>query len=141
MRFRRSPSPTPAGKINVTPLIDVVMCLIVFYLIVGKLAADKKARVALPKSDIGHVERDGKDLTITIVGSAGSPEFYVEGKPTAIDAIETLLRGRAEGTGVQVRADRRLPFADVSPVIDACRRVGLASVKLTAERTSPGGIP
>lgn len=140
MRYRRTTSPTPAGKINVTPLIDVVMCLIVFYLIVGKLAADKKARVALPKTGVGTVEHDRKDLTITISGSAGSPSILVEGKPTAIDALENTLRVREEGLGVQIRADRHLTYADVSPVIDACRRAGLASVKLTAERAA-GGIP
>jgi len=138
MRDRRTTSPGHAGKINVTPLIDVVMCLIVFYLIVGKLAADKKARVTLPKSVIGAVERDRRDVTITISGSAGSPTIYVEGKAIGVEALENTLRVREEGAGAQIRADRRLTYADVSPVIEACRRAGLASVKLTTERTGGG---
>lgn len=139
MRFRRFTTPQPTGKINVTPLIDVVMCLIVFYLIVGKLAADKKARVALPKTEIGAVERDRAGVTITVAGTVGSPTIYVEGKATAIDALENTLRVREPGASVQIRADRRLTYADVSPVIEACRRAGLASVKLTTERVGAGG--
>ena len=49
MRFRTFHHAPASGKINVTPLIDVVMVLIVFYLIVGKLAADRKAPVQLLK--------------------------------------------------------------------------------------------
>ena len=50
MRVRIFHHQSPVDKINVTPLIDVVMVLIVFYLIVGKLATDSAARVELPRA-------------------------------------------------------------------------------------------
>ena len=51
MRVRQFHPHQPAGKFNVTPLIDVVMVLIIFYLIVGKLAAERQGHVKLPASN------------------------------------------------------------------------------------------
>ena len=53
MRLRHRVHSGSFGKINVTPMIDVVMCLIVFYLIVGRLAADQRSGMRLPRHGRG----------------------------------------------------------------------------------------
>src|SRR5262245_29295771 len=55
----------PFGEINVTPLIDVVMCLIIFYLLVGKLATDRKVQIKLPESTVG-AEAEPEVLIVNI---------------------------------------------------------------------------
>jgi biopolymer transport protein ExbD len=144
MRHRRSNIPQAAGKINVTPLIDVVMCLIVFYLIVGKLAAEKRAKVDLPESKVGAPEEAGGGPVVTIAAigtDESSPvRVLVDGQDVTIDQLVGSLQARgAKGGPVQIRADRRLAYARVAPVLDACRRAGLTSVRLTTQRT--GGNP
>lgn len=143
MRRRVLHRPNPAGKINVTPLIDVVMCLIVFYLIVGKLAADRQAKVNLPEARAG-VSQASSDhaLVINVMPlepGETRPRILLGDMPVAEADLETALKSQLAADpnlGVQLRADRSLEYGAIAPVIEACRRAGLASVKLAAERAS-----
>jgi len=141
----------PSGKINVTPLIDVVMVLIIFYLIVGKMAADRRAQIELPFTGVGAAE-EGTPLIITIaaaegvgvgVGAEGATaaagaRMFLNGTEMDRETLENTLIAAGSEAAVQVRADRRLPYGAVAPVVDACRRAGMGSVKLVTERM-PGG--
>lgn len=133
MKYGRVHHP-PAGKINVTPLIDVVMCLIVFYLIVGQLAQNNNAKVKLPVSSQGIVEPDPAGLTITIVpGEDGVPTSFVGGAPVRLEQLRELLMASKEKE-VTIRADRSLSFEPVSKVLAVCRDAGRTSVRLAAAR-------
>ena len=145
MKFRSLQHHSPSGKINVTPLIDVVMVLIVFYLIVGKLAADRRARVDLPATAIG-VQEEGasakRPIVITLSGGEGGiSTIDVDGTPVAdAPVLATLLKGLdASNRPVQVRADRGLEYRSVGPLLDACRQAGVASVKLATRRAQGEG--
>ena len=153
MRLRSLHHPAPTGKINVTPLIDVVMVLIVFYLIVGKLAADRKVEVALPPSAIGAIddgrgEREPIVITVsandgTSEGAASAAQVMLDGAlVTDVSTLQATLKGLdASSRIVQLRADKGLRYELVSPVLEACRGAGVASVKLATRRTGNGGEP
>jgi biopolymer transport protein ExbD len=149
MRLRSHHHPAPTGKINVTPLIDVVMVLIVFYLIVGKLAADRKVEVALPPSAIGAIDDGrGEREPIVITVSAGenaatAAQVMLDGAlVTDVSTLQATLKGLdASSRIVQLRADKGLKYELVSPVLEACRGAGVASVKLATRRTGNGGEP
>ena len=144
MRLRQLHPQAPAGKINVTPLIDVVMVLIIFYLIVGKLASDRRTKVDLPPSRIGVSDEGEQVLTITVrPAGGGRATVLVDGVEVAVEKLESVLRSRGVnqvGHSVQVRADRGLEYSAVSPVIAACRAAELRSIKLVADRVSDGAI-
>jgi len=125
-----------ASKINVTPLIDVVMVLIIFYLLVGKLAADRTTAVSLPSSGIGFTDTSSTGVTISITQrETGPSEIRVGEEPVTLSELPVLLRAMAAQAGpTSIRADRGLPFAEIRPVLDACREAGLTSVRLAAQR-------
>lgn len=132
MRRRVLHAPRPFGGVNVTPLIDVVMVMIVFYLIVGKLAEARDVPMRLPEARGGSSERPPRMLTISVTPS----EVIVDRSPVATHLLDALIRERLAGradTVVQVRAARDLPYSAVQPVIDACRRAGIASIRLATE--------
>lgn len=135
--------------INVTPLIDVVMCLIVFFLLVGKLANDRSAALPLPKSSQGETDKPPDVLIVTVQGApgpavggeawpAGVPTVSIEDRPSpGPAALERFLRARlAERplSVVQVRAERSLDYGAVQPVLAACARAGAKTVRLALER-------
>lgn len=141
MRRRFTLPVSHAGKINVTPLIDVVMCLIIFFLLVGRLASDRQAGVQLPASKVGVDESASKSLVINVLrGDGENPAgVVIDGKVIDAQALKERLRLHAGATPesaplVQIRADRRLAYSSVSPVLAACREAGLKSVLLTAQR-------
>lgn len=180
-RVRLTPSRSTALEaINVTPLIDVVMCLIIFFLIVGKLAHEQGARVNLPSTGLGTTDNDRKAVIITVapvnvsekpttpdtrfeLNSASAPGTGTADQPrvritvdgeivTTPQQLSSLLNRRLQqqpvGTTaqptlqapqlpVQIRVDRDLPYSAVAPALTACKELGLTSVRLITERTSP----
>ncbi len=148
VRVRRFHHHDAAAKVNVTPLIDVVMCLIVFYLIVGRLASDRIAGIDLPTTRRGsegpaNAERRGV-LTVNVVRGEGTTgTAVVNGRVVGADELRRLLEEHAGGlgsadplAGVQVRADRSLAYAEVSWIVEACRDARITSVRLTTQRAS-----
>ena len=76
-------------------------------------------------------------------GALVHPIVLVDGHPVATsDGLVAVLKARVSAdptsTVVQVRADRRLPYSDVSPVIKACRDAGLTTLRLVTERVGGG---
>ncbi len=152
MRRRAIRQPAHAFEaINVTPLIDVVMCLIVFFLIVGKLAADAGS-VRLPGTGVGSGAGADASIVVSIAPTRGPDDgsiawggararVYVDGVPLIDEAeLEALLSARAAGQPasaaptLQVRADRDLPYGLVQPALSAAGRAGLTAVRLATER-------
>lgn len=143
------------GKINVTPLIDVVMCLIVFYLIVAKLASDRQLPVDLPEARQGITEEAQRPIIISVAPAPEGVAIEVQGRAIvgADDARLAFVRAAVESltaerpnAPVHLRADRALAYAQVRPVVEACRQAGVRSLLLVTSRddapASPdGGTP
>ncbi len=139
MRRRLLHAPHPFGDVNVTPLIDVVMCMIVFFLIVGKLVADQRAQLRLPETRSGSARAAQDVLVINVLASAeGEARVVVDNAPVETWAVADLVRARLADkptTVVQLRASRELGYGAVRPIIDACRDAGVPSLRLAAEHT------
>ena len=131
------------ARVNVTPLIDVVMCLIVFYLMVGHLVIVRRGQTDLPETRVGlTAARDTDPLAITVLpDSPGRVE--IDGVEMDIDRIRSVVSGRRDrdiALAVQVRADRGSTFGQIEPVLAACREAGVSSVELaTRQAGSLGG--
>lgn len=134
MRLRSLHSGHGIGKINVTPLIDVVMVLIIFYLIVGKLATER--RIALPRAAVGITETGTEPITVEIVPTATGVQVTLAGREVSGAALEARMREMTRGRSrpVQIRAPKDLPYGKLEGVLTACRKAGLSSVRLVAER-------
>jgi biopolymer transport protein TolR len=125
----------PIGRVNVTPMIDVVMVLIVFYLIVGKLAADRLAEVPLPRTETGETEATRDPLVINVVDDSGL--VRIEGVDLRTSDLRVVLLERLAqdpGAVVQIRGHRELAYGAIRPVVEACRGAGVGGVRLAAER-------
>ncbi len=159
---RYAPGPTRFDAINVTPLIDVVMCLIIFFLIVGKLATIQGPPVNLPSSASGRPDEQRSVIVVVARDSGTSPggveidagvriRIAVDG--VAIDdeskladaigrradelhtqLVRTVPELPRNQVPVQVRADRDLAYAGILPVLRACKDAGLIAVRLVTER-------
>lgn len=129
------------GHVNVTPMIDVVMCLIVFYLIVGRLAGDS-GRVSLPSTRAGEKAAVPRVVVSLSPGADGNTVARVGEREVPMPDVAAAIRDAAgDPTNVEigVRADRRLAWGQVRPIVDACRSVGVKSIKLITERAGGGG--
>jgi|GEM_PF-360467 len=164
MRRRRANlNQTSYEPVNVTPLIDVVMCLIIFFLIVGKLAGDQASLVRLPTSSVGRGERDDRAVIVAVAPASAAAggtlwggvlvRISVDGltakDPTELQRLlrelggaKLLLAGLSAADlktlPVVVRADRDLPFAAVEPALAALASVGINQVDYATQRVEAG---
>ncbi len=152
MRIRKVHHEATPGKVNVTPLIDVVMCLIVFYLIVTTLASDRLAGLSLPETSRGAAEIETALLVVNIAPGAapGSARYLIDNREVPRESLPQVVResvpdaAAATEATVQIRADRSLPYSAIAPVVEACRAAGLTTIKLVSERAdgvTTGGSP
>lgn len=153
-RMASQRSGSSVGHVNVTPMIDVVMCLIIFYLIVGRLVLERRGQVDLPEASSGEVEDPAEQPVVVAIRD--NTDLRVDGEAVAPAGsslgLRQLLAQRLDGrsVAVQVRASRDLPYADVRPVLDACRAAGATQLQLVASKgagdaaievRSPGDVP
>ena len=145
---RRSGDHGEAGRVNVTPMIDVVMVLIVFFLLVGQLAADRNERVDLPAASLptARSEQASSPVPRTIVVNAlaadgegaRKPKLIIDGEAVEPAQLASVFAGAG---GVRVRADRTLPFGTVEPVLVAARNAGVREIEIALAEPSAGGRP
>ncbi len=139
MRKRQFHPAHPIGKINLTPMIDVVMCLIVFYLIVGKLAADQRATIRLPLSTTGIEEKTHDTVIINVLSG---PRYVIDTQDVSIEKLEAAIHDRLlerKDVVVEIRGSRDLNFGPIAQAMRACKQAGVESVRLATEKA--GGAP
>ncbi|MEO0716497.1 MAG: biopolymer transporter ExbD [Planctomycetota bacterium] len=139
MRRRLVQPASETPRVNVTPMIDVVMVLIIFFLIVGRLAAEKRAPVDLPSADFGADGALATPMVVNVLAPDGRVD--IGGRAFVVGEVTLLAEDRVADEPdlvVQLRADRSLAFDAVRPVLDALRAGGVESIQLAARE---GGRP
>jgi biopolymer transport protein ExbD len=124
-------------RFNLTPLIDIVFNLIVFFALASLYVRKETAQpVALPAAREFDTNENAapRRLTITL---GPDRRIFVAGEQVAASDVERLLIERAgrepQTLDVRLRADRSVPFADVKPVILACAQNGITNLKVAVE--------
>jgi biopolymer transport protein ExbD len=124
-------------RFNITPLIDIVFNLIVFFALASLYVRKETAQtVSLPGARQFDVNEQAapRRLTITL---GPDRRIFVAGEQVAASDVERLLVERAgnepQTLDVRLRADRSVPFADVKPMIIACAQHGITNLKVAVE--------
>jgi len=131
-----------------TPMIDVVFLLIIFFMIVSQVVTSEAELVQLPRPTKSQASefRGPRKLTISLVGDAeGGIARRKVGPSVARDEVELasmlvetrrVARERGERLHVVLRADRSIEFRHVREVIGMISDVGLEFVDIAAEAES-----
>ena len=117
---------------NITPLIDIVFLLIIFFLAASHLARSETAQaVELPEATR---QEDEEELAQRVVVTVTAEErFYVSGNELLLPQLELLIQNAKLDAGeqpleVQIRADRSVPFGTVEPIMLACVRSNITKI-------------
>ena len=119
----------PMAEINVTPLVDVMLVLLIIFMITTPLM-NHKVKVKLPEVVVDKKEERQKIPPITIsVTEAGA--LFLNDEPTTKQAIESRLSVEAQKQPqppVQIRGDKTTPYRMVSEVVKVAQQQGIAKV-------------
>ena len=113
------------ANIDLTPLIDVVFQLLIFFLLTATFQNNPSFKVKLPKAKNQDVTREPKAVVVNI-GASG--EVEIEGKRVDDRELELRLCAAAQedtSTGVNIRADESTPHQFVVKVMDVAKVCGL----------------
>ena len=129
----------PMAEINVTPLVDVMLVLLIIFMVTAPLLT-AGVPVNLPESRAKALEQDQKPVQIA-VDDAG--QVFVDDAPVADDALAAALEQIAARTGadgkppqIYLRADQGLGYGKVMRVMGELNRAGLNRVSLITSAAS-----
>ena len=131
-RLERTQGPQPMSEINVTPLVDVMLVLVVIFIITAPLLASS-IRLDLPRTDAAKPSESPKFVTVTL-DKAGST--FLDERPVTPDELAERLAEAARRDPemeVQLRADQAVPYGRVIEVMGAAQKAGLNRVGFVAD--------
>jgi biopolymer transport protein ExbD len=127
--------------LNLTPMIDVLMLLIIFFMVGTKFIESEKAmQLQIP------TVRDKADALMAapskrVVNVYQDGTFSLDGKPVNLEQLTNRLtsaRSQYKGLGVLVRGDAEVDFQRVASVLNACKQAGIADLGISVRMAKAG---
>lgn len=131
-RLERAASAQPMSDINMTPLIDVMLVLVVIFIITAPLLASS-IKLDLPKTDAAKAGDVPKSVTV-VMDAAG--QVYLKDQPLTLDNLVQQLTQSAQAnpqTEVLLRADKSVPYGRIVEVMGAAQKAGLNRIGFVAD--------
>ena len=130
----------PPLVLELTPLIDVVFLLLIFFMVSTSFVEQPSAmEVDLPTSSNTQVLSQSEDVGILLTGEG---QILLDGQKVSWDQLEQKLRSEARAdsaTQVVLRADHDLEYQRLIDVMSLAHELGLTHFSLATEQGSPGG--
>jgi biopolymer transport protein ExbD/biopolymer transport protein TolR len=139
-RLQRGNAPSPMSDINMTPLIDVMLVLLVIFMITAPLMT-ASLKLDLPRSDAATASEQPDFIAVAIDPQG---RLYIAEKEVAPAAFAERMAETARRnpqTEVQLRADRSVPYGQVAELIGAVQKAGLNRIGFVADPTPSPGKP
>ena len=122
----------PMAEINVTPLVDVMLVLLIIFMITAPLMAHK-VPVKLPQADL-EVRPENNDRPITLA-IQDNGQIYWNDEPIQMMALESQLAVEAQKKPqprIDIRADNTTKYRIIADVVKTAKNVGIAKVGFVA---------
>ncbi len=138
--MRDAPSSAPMADINMTPLIDVMLVLLVIFILTAPLLTHA-IRLDLPRAASAAAADTPQTITVAL-DAAG--KLYWNDAPTPITQAELQTRlnaaarsGAAEAPELHLRADQAVPYRAVAAVMAAAQQAGLDRIGFVTAPATP----
>jgi len=134
------------SEINVTPLVDVMLVLLIIFMVITPMLQRGKA-VMLPV--VGHPEKqsdDGKDLVVSVEylrrGAGFETNLYLGRNLVNPESLRNRLQDELRkdpSQEIYLKGDQRLNYGAVREVMELCHQAGFQQVKLATEENKSAG--
>ncbi|WP_444998311.1 ExbD/TolR family protein [Aliikangiella sp. IMCC44359] len=124
--------------VNLTPLIDVVFLLLIFFMVSTSFTRETQIKLELPKADVEKLKADPKIIEISIDKEG---RMFVNGKSLVNAQVETLKKAiipmLAENKNIPVviSADANAAYQSVVTAMDATSQLGITNLKMATQRS------
>ncbi|PYQ13118.1 MAG: hypothetical protein DMH00_04965 [Acidobacteria bacterium] len=124
------------SDINVTPLVDVVLVLLIIFMVTAPMM-QRGVDVRLPRVE-SAADAEEQRLVVTV---GRDQRVYLNDQVVGLSLVGEKVRDLSKSTGIDfvfLRADREVPYGRVMLVMDAIKKAGVEKVGLVTE---PGPSP
>jgi biopolymer transport protein TolR len=134
MAFGRFPRPVPAkpfSDINVTPLVDVMLVLLVIFILTAPLLTSA-IRLDLPQAKTAQAGEAPESLTLSL---NQAQELFLNDQAIALSALPEALQRMATQKPqleVQLRVDQSVPYGQVLELMSLAQQAGLSRIGFVA---------
>ena len=124
----------PMAEINVTPMVDVMLVLLIIFMVTAPLLT-AGVQVDLPESKAAALDQNNEPVTISIDAQG---QVFIDETPVPLDAVDAHMQQIAAasrvpgGPRIFLRADRGLDYGRVMAVMGEINRAGLRHVALVS---------
>ena len=133
LTVKRHPKGRVRAEINVTPLVDVTLVLLIIFMVVTPMIV-RGVSVDLPVTS--HHDRKNDDNKDVIVSINASGDVYLNADKVPLSGLGAAVaeeRRRYPDKGVFVKADRRIQYGTAREVMESIHRAGVEDVQLGTE--------
>jgi biopolymer transport protein TolR len=133
---RRSRGRRPLSEINVTPLVDVMLVLLIIFMISAPLLT-AGVPVELPKTEAGALSNQSQPLTVTIKADGA---IFLQNQEVEFSRFAPTMKAMSDAgydKPVYVRADGRAPYAIVAQIMASLSSSGFKSIGLLTDTGGP----
>ncbi len=129
--------PIASAALSLTPLIDVVFLLLVFFLVASQFAReDMELPVKLPSASSALPMTIDPEILVVNVDATG--QFFMEGTFLTLAElqmrIDQAVRDNPVNQTVVIRGDKTVPYQAVVDVLNVCHQAKVPSYKLTTSQ-------
>ena len=125
--------------INITPLIDVMFLLLIFFMVSSTFRTSMGIDIALPQADTTGVQEEQAKTTITV---RGRDEIFINSESVTLGELEARLQGILDENpenSLVLEGDKDAVFENWIGVIDVARKVGGKKLVILTEPAGAGG--
>jgi biopolymer transport protein TolR len=127
----------PLAEINVTPLVDVMLVLLIIFMVTAPLMTSGVS-VDLPKTTAAPINSDSEPLTVSIDAQGA---IFLQDQQIELADLVTKLQAIAQNNPdrrIFVRGDKDLAYGRIMEVMGTITQGGFTKVALLAEQPAPG---
>lgn len=133
MNFRNGKKRRSIGELNLTPLIDIVFNLLIFFLITSTFVHNPGIEVNLPKASTAPVESKSENVIVAVTANG---EYLHQGKALSQTELREMLQEAKQttpGAVVIIQADNDTQHGKVVDAMDIARQVGFEKLAIATE--------
>ncbi len=126
------PGRSTMSEINVTPMVDVMLVLLIIFMVTAPLI-QQGVKVNLPQAKAAPIDAEEKKLVLTV---DAAQKVYIGDAEVALEELEAKLRANTKAQAdkeVYLHADRQIPYGVVVEVMAATQRAGISGVGMITD--------
>lgn len=128
VKLKRTPA---SSTLSITPLIDVVFLLLIFFLIATEFA-DENRELDVDLPDASQAEPLTREIPTVIVNIDRDGRYFIEGHYRQLESVEEIMRqSMANNPLIQtavIRLDKDAPAQSWVSLYDLCKKIGIYQV-------------